>query len=128
MSRRGRARRHPGAERQVPGVPPVRSRWPEERPKSAVNDIVATMCNPGWSGRLRGIVVLNLLPTGTYRDKLFSRLVVAASDRPGATVEHYVRAVIERWFAEARAVVNGVRDEAGSFILAHPASTQSPTI
>jgi hypothetical protein len=39
-----------------------------------------------------------------------------------------VRAEFERWFAEARAVVNVVSDETGSFVLAHQASTQSRTM
>ena len=84
-------------------MPPVRSRWAEKRPKSAVNDIVATVCNPDCVG--------------------------PASVRPAlGTVEHCVRAEFERWFAEARAVVNVVSDETGSFVLAHQASTQSRTM
>jgi hypothetical protein len=51
-----------------------------------------------------------------------------ASDQPWGTVEHCVRAEFERWFAEARAVVNVVSDETGSFVLAHQASTQSRTM
>jgi hypothetical protein len=117
-----------GPERQVSGVSPVRSRWPEERSKSAVNDIVATQYVRGRWGRLRGIVALSLLPTGTYRDKPFSGLVVGATDRLGAGVEHNVWAVFEPWFAEAGAVVNVVRDETGSFVTAHQASTQSQTM
>src|ERR1700722_15264912 len=39
-----------GTERQVSGVSPVRSRWPEERSKSAVNDIVATQYDRGRWG------------------------------------------------------------------------------
>jgi hypothetical protein len=66
-----------------------------------VNDLVATQSNPGWCGRLWGIVAPSLLPTGTYRDKPFSSLVVGGSDRLGAAVEHYVWAVFESWFAEA---------------------------
>jgi hypothetical protein len=93
-----------------------------------VNGIVATQYDRGRWGRLRGIVALSLLPTGTYRDKPFSGLVVGASDRLGAAVEHNVWAVFEPWFAEAGAVVNVVRDETGSFVPAHQASTQSQTM
>jgi hypothetical protein len=90
-----------------------------------VNDIVATQSNPGWWGRPRGIVPWSLLPTGTYRDKPFSRLVVGASDRLGVAFGHSVRAVFVPWFAEDGAVVHAATDETVSFLPAHQASTQS---
>ena len=90
-----------------------------------MNDLVATQSNPGWWGRPRGIVPRSLLPTGTYRDKPPSRLVVGASDRLGVAVEYSTRAVFEPWFAEAGAVVNAAPDEPGSLLPTHQASTRS---
>ncbi|HEX2119380.1 MAG TPA: class I SAM-dependent methyltransferase, partial [Acidimicrobiales bacterium] len=81
--------------------------------------LYVTFVLPGAAGRRFGVTPLARLPLATYRGQPVRSLWLDTFDRLSAPVEHrYVWSELEPWFRDAGLEVEGVREEAGLFIVA----------